>query len=255
VARARLVPVAWLAILSLVPVACDRTQENRASAIADSVPVSFESADGVMLEGRQFGPGNATVGVVLSHMLPADQRSWYPLAAALGDRGYAALTYDFRGYCPGGDGGCSEGDKEIDATVQDLAGAVGFMRNLGMGEIVLVGASMGGTASLAYAAGDAPDVAAVVTLSAPVSIGAISVGPDVIQRINGAKLFIAGLDDGAAAADAEVLYNSGPPPKRLEILTTGDHGTEILEGAQGGRAQNLILTWLAQVAPASSTGA
>jgi pimeloyl-ACP methyl ester carboxylesterase len=249
VAPTRLVTIAVAASLALV--ACDRTEANRERAIEGSTPVSFESADGVRLEGRQFGPASASVGVVLSHMLPADQRSWYPLADALGNRGYIALTYDFRGYCPGGDGGCSQGAKDVGAVVQDLAGAVEFVRELGVQEIVLIGASMGGTASLAYAASEPAGIAAVVAVSAPSSIGGISVGPATIECILGAKLFIAGLDDGNAAADAEAFYNAGPPPKRVEILTTGDHGTEIFEGAQGSRAQNLVLTWLAQVAPAS----
>jgi pimeloyl-ACP methyl ester carboxylesterase len=252
VAPARLVTIAVAASLALV--ACDRTEANRERAIADSRPVSFKSADGVTLAGRRFGPRDAQVGVVLSHMRPADQRSWYPLADALGDRGYLALTYDFRGYCPGGDGGCSQGEKDLSATVRDLAGAVAFVREQGVQEIVLIGASMGGTASLAYAASEPGEVAAVVAVSAPTSIGGISVGPDTIGGILGAKLFIAGHDDGSAAADAQAFYNSGPPPKRVEILTTGDHGTEIFEGAQGSRAQNLVLTWLAQVAPASGPG-
>ena len=251
-ARGRLVPT--VLAMTLVLVACDRTEANRESTIADSTPVSFESADGVLLEGRQFGPAAAQVAIVLSHMLPADQRSWFGLADALGNRGYAAITYNFRGYCPGGDGGCSEGEKSVNATVQDLAGAVSFARNLGVQRVVLIGASMGGTASLAYAASEQVDIAGVVALSAPVSIGSISAGPEVIQAIRGAKLFIAGLDDGTAAEDAEAFYNSGPPPKRVEILTTADHGTEILVGAQGTRAQNLILTWLAQAAPASGGG-
>lgn len=248
-ARSRLVPAVAVALVVLA--ACDRTQAIRETAIADSVPIAFESADGVALEGRQFGPGNARVAIVLSHMLPADQRSWFALADALGNRGYTAVTYNFRGYCPGGDGGCSEGERSVGATVQDLAGAVAFTQNLGVERIVLIGASMGGTASLAYAASEPDAVSGVVAMSAPVTIGGISAGPDLIASIRGAKLFIAGLDDGTAAADAEAFYNAGPPPKRVEILTTADHGTDILEGAQGSRAQNLILTWLAQVAPAA----
>ena len=57
--------------------------------------VSFNTEDGVQLSGHLFGSSN--VGVVLSHMRPADQESWWPFARVLKDKGYQVLAYDFRG--------------------------------------------------------------------------------------------------------------------------------------------------------------
>ena len=90
------------------------------AAVGASTPVTFTTADGVKLDGRLFGPSEARAGVVLAHMLPADQRSWYPFAQRLGNLGFRVLTFNFRGYCPGGDGGCSEGSKQITAAPADL---------------------------------------------------------------------------------------------------------------------------------------
>jgi hypothetical protein len=70
----------------------------------------------------------------------------------------------------------------------------------------------------------------------------------VLTRVSGAKLFIAGVGDGSAAEAAEELYDLSPPPKRVEILTTDDHGTDILDGNLSGRARTLILDYLAQYA-------
>lgn len=230
--------------LALVLPACHQAEAIRTQALSDSRAVEFESTDGVRLAGRLFGPEGATAGVVLAHMMPADQSSWFDFADQLGGLGYRTLTFDFRGYCPGGDAGCSQGDKDISAIWQDVAGAAGFLRTQGVRRIGLVGASMGGTASLVYASQSGSNIDAVVTLSAPDAVEGLTAGPDVLQTVSAAKLFLAGSVDGNAAATAQAFYDETLQPKRVETLTTGDHGTDILEGNQAELARNLITDWL-----------
>ena len=247
-ARLRLgLPFGSLAVAALLTLAsCNQAEAIREEALADSTAVSFESTDGVQLEGRMFGPEGATAGIVLAHMLPADQSSWFDFADQLGELGYRTLTFDFRGFCPGGDAGCSEGEMEASAIWQDVGGAVGLLRSEGVRRIGLVGASMGGTASLVFAAQDGSDIDAVVTLSAPAAIDGLKAGPDVMQTVTAAKLFLAGNVDATAAATATAFYDETLQPKRVEILTTDDHGTDILEGNQAEIARNLIVGWLGQ---------
>lgn len=230
--------------LALVLPACHQAEAIRTQALSDSRAVEFESTDGVRLAGRLFGPEGATAGVVLAHMMPADQSSWFDFADQLGGLGYRTLTFDFRGYCPGGDAGCSQGDKDISAIWQDVAGAVEFLRTQGVRRIGLVGASMGGTASLVYASQSGSNIDAVVTLSAPDAVEGLTAGPDVLQTVSAAKLFLAGSVDGNAAATAQAFFDETLQPKRVETLTTGDHGTDILEGNQAEFARNLITDWL-----------
>jgi pimeloyl-ACP methyl ester carboxylesterase len=226
--------------------ACNRGAEERAAALADSRPVSFSSTDGVHLEGRLFGAGNA-IAVVLSHMKPADQSSWWDFADRLANDGFMALTYDFRGYCPGGTAGCSGGRKDVSSIWQDVLGAIAYVRSRGASRVMLVGASMGGTASLVAASQPAADVAAVITLSAPTSIEGLAATPDVLTRVGGAKLFIAGLGDPTGAADAaQQLYAQAPPPKRIEIVTANDHGTDLLTGSQAEVIRTFVLNYLEQ---------
>ncbi len=122
--RARPIAIVLLGAIALV--ACG---EPPPPDLSGSRAVTFESRDGVTLEGRLFGDGST--GVVLSHMQPADQRSWFAFANRLADDGYVVLTYDFRGYCPGGDGGCSQGELQISAIWQDVLGAMDFIRSQG----------------------------------------------------------------------------------------------------------------------------
>jgi pimeloyl-ACP methyl ester carboxylesterase len=204
----------------------------------------------VELAGRLFGdPGTAATGVVFAHMLPADQTSWYEFAKRTSDQGYLALTFDFRGYCPGGDGGCSQGERNVSADPTDLTAAVAYLRSRGAGTIVLVGASMGGTAALLVAQGEG-SIAAVVTLSAPQTIEGLVAGPDVLAQVTSAKLFVAGSGDGEAALAAQAFSDQSPAPKRLEVVASDDHGTDLLDGNQAEIVRNLVLSELAQYAPA-----
>lgn len=225
-----------------------RGGEPPAGPPAGSEAVSFRASDGVRLEGRLIGAGS--VAVVLSHMRPADQRSWWAFGEDLAEAGYLVLTYDFRGYCPGGQGGCSSGTRDLGEIWRDVLGAISYVRDRGASRVVLIGASMGGTASLLAAAQEGVSVEAVITLSAPIAFEGMDLTPDVLTRVDAAKLFVAGTGDGQAAADAERLYELSPPPKRVEILTTDAHGTDILSSNQAGRARTLILQYLEQVAPA-----
>jgi dienelactone hydrolase len=234
----------------LALVACDQSDEIRRQAIEDSTAVTFPASDGVELAGRLFGPDAATAGVVLAHMLPADQSSWFDFADRLAGSGYRVLTFDFRGYCPGGVSGCSEGEKDVAASWRDLQGAVDYLRSQGVRQVGLVGASMGGTASLVVAGEEGDGIGAVVTLSAPDAIDGLAASPETLQRVTAAKLFLAGQTDGTAAEVAQRFYDEGLPPKRVEILTTGDHGTDLLTGNQAEIARNLILGWLIQHLPA-----
>lgn len=233
-----------LAALSLVGVACGSSGGPAVQAIEGSRAVSFTTADGVRLEGRLFGPAKATSGLVLAHMLPADQSSWYELAGHLAADGYRVLTFDFRGYCPGGDAGCSAGSKQPEAAPADLAAAIEELRAEGVAHVGLIGASMGGTAAIRVASEEGQGVETLITLSAPQVIGGLSAGASELATATAAKLFIAGNGDGQAAADAETFYLASLPPKRYEILTTDDHGTDMLTGNQGQRVIDLIDLWL-----------
>jgi pimeloyl-ACP methyl ester carboxylesterase len=238
-----------LLVLSVAASACDQGKAIRRQAISDSRAVSFTTSDGVELAGRVFGPKGATAGVVLAHMLPADQSSWFEFADRLGSLGYRALTFDARGYCPGGVAGCSQGTKAPSQDGLDVAAAVRYLKGEGIKRIGLVGASMGGTASLFVASASDEAIDAVITLSAPDSIDGLVAGPDVLQAVTAAKLFIAGNGDEVAARSAQTFYEESAAPKRLELLTTSDHGTDLLGGNQAEIARNLVIGWLNRYVP------
>jgi dienelactone hydrolase len=240
---------ATLTAVVVITAACSASPTSPTTA---SKAVHFTTSDGVRLEGRLFGPADASAGVVLAHMLPADQTSWFDEAGALADAGYRVLTFDFRGYCPGGDGGCSDGDKDVNATPIDLIAAVAFLREDGVQRIGLVGASMGGTAALIVASDQGARISAV---AAPQVIEGIGAGPDVLADVTAAKLYLAGLGDTTAATSAQTFYEQSQQPKRYEILPTDDHGTDLLTGGQGQRVRELLEGWIGQYVPLTAPAA
>ncbi|MFB3739679.1 MAG: alpha/beta hydrolase [Candidatus Velamenicoccus archaeovorus] len=244
--RARSIRIAaWVATLAVAAACGGGGPAGPTRPPPGSRAVTFPSASGVDLAGRLFGEGRTAV--VLSHMLPADQRSWWAFAQQLADHGYLALTYDFSGYCPGGVAGCSGGTKEVAGIWRDVVGAIRFVTSQGADRVLLVGASMGGTASLVAAAQPGVSVAAVVTLSAPQSIEGLVADADTLAKVGAAKLFVAGNADPTGSADAaQALYDRSPPPKRLEIVTSADHGTDLLTGNQSGVVTTMILSYLEQ---------
>jgi dienelactone hydrolase len=238
-----------LAVLLSILTSCDG--EAPPGSVEGSREITFTSSDGITLSGRVFGPQEGTAGVVLAHMYPSDQSAWFDFATRLGERGYRVLTFNFRGYCPGGDAGCSQGEKTISAIWQDVEGAVAALRDEGATRIGLVGASMGGTASLVAASREGQDIDAVVTLSAPTAFEGLDASPEVLAQVTAAKLFLAGHEDVTAAQAVDTLYAGTLQPKRPVILTTGDHGTDILTGNQAGIASTEIIRWLERYLPVS----
>ncbi|MGZ8597813.1 MAG: alpha/beta hydrolase family protein [Actinomycetota bacterium] len=214
-----------------------------------SRPVSFTATGDVELEGRLFEAEGASAGVVLAHMQPADQSSWFDYAETLADDGYRTLTFNFRGYCPGGDAGCSSGETDLALLWRDVQAAVRYLRSTGIPRVGVIGASMGGTAALVTASQPGARIDAVATLSAPIAIGGLVVTPETLVAATAAKLFIAGNGDGTAADDAQRMYDLSVPPKRVEIVPSDDHGTELLEGNQGPNVRRLLSVWLAQFLP------
>jgi pimeloyl-ACP methyl ester carboxylesterase len=192
---------------------------------AGSQSVRFEAPGGVRLAGRLFGDG--PVGVVLAHQVDDDQGDWFPYAQRLAARGYRVLTFDLRGYCPGGDAGCSSGSPDVESSAEDVAAAARFLSERGAKTIVLIGASVGGQAVLIHTARDPDGVAGVISLSAPVYF-AYDITEKTLAGLDVPTLFVAGRGDGDAASSARSFARWVGGSTDLMVLDTGEHGVDLL---------------------------
>jgi pimeloyl-ACP methyl ester carboxylesterase len=219
--------------------------------------VTFATEDGLTLGGRLYRPpvANGLVpftppgksGVVLCHMYPADQTSWDTTARDLSAQGLTVLTFDFRGY------GRSQGAKDIQYLDRDVTAAVQFVRAAGVQELVLIGASMGGTACLKAAAQlqtlSSVRIAGVATFSAPVEFMGLS-ARETVPSIVLPLLFVAAEDD-VGAEGARSLEQLSDARGELELLPGGDHGTGLFVGSQAEEARSLLLDFLQRCMPSA----
>jgi pimeloyl-ACP methyl ester carboxylesterase len=211
------------------------------------VDVDFVTEDGLTLSGHVFGGPvssldiQSTRWVILCHMYPADQTSWTAEAQRLVESGYPVLTFDFRGY------GASEGQKDIRLLDRDVKAAVQYVRESGGAqEVVLVGASMGGTASLAAAAQlqtlSSIRMAGVAALSAPVEFNGLSAS-QAATDLEIPLLLVAAEGDSAAGA-ARQLESLAGDVAELHILPGSEHGTDVFSGDQADAVRQLLIDFV-----------
>jgi pimeloyl-ACP methyl ester carboxylesterase len=264
--RRRFRVLALMAIASVLGAGCsDAAEPSRPSTTSPSPtsspspsaeptpgrPLSFRASDGIRIEGRLFGEGR--VGVVLGHQIDGDQTDWWDFAEQLAGEGYAALSINFRGYCPGDEAGCSD-DAGTEEAWRDLVAGATWLRRHGVQRVALIGASMGGTAAVLAASRAGSDVDGVITLSAPSDCCGMVVTRGDVEAVKGPMLFVAGRFDGDLPASARRLARWAGSSGEIVILASGEHGRDLLGGLATPQVQRrtteLILDFLAGVAAA-----
>ena len=202
--------------------------------------VRFDAADGTRLGGHRFGQG--TTAVILAHQSDGDLCEWLPYARRLAAVGYFAFPIDFRG------SGLSQPPTRAAANrlAADLAAATKALRRLGKRKVFLVGASMGGIASLVAGANVTPSVDGVVSISAPArfrGLDAVRTAPKLRVPV----LYLAAEGDDNAgydfSEDARAMYAAtAAADKRLEVLPGRLHGIALLAGS--ARAKTVVERFL-----------
>jgi dipeptidyl aminopeptidase/acylaminoacyl peptidase len=130
--------------------------------------ISFTTSDGKTIVGILHGPaGESALGaIILCHGMDSskDSEKLVAVGRGLATLGFLTLRFDFA-YV----GESSEKFEDItySGEVEDLRAACSFIRDRFSGRIGILGSSMGGTVALLFAAQD-PDIAALVTIAAPV---------------------------------------------------------------------------------------
>jgi len=213
-----------------------------AAAAADDLAagrvVTFTADDGTRLSGVWRGTSDHVV--VLSHQYDIDQAGWAPLVEQLDRAGYATLTYIFRGYPP------SEGKPVISELQRDLDAAATFARAQGASQLVLIGASMGGIATVPAAIAIEP--AAYVTISAPLGFAGLEASDAALQTSAAPKLFINSQGD-PYVADTEHMAAVAAEPKTLSVYASSLHGMRLLSSKAGPELVGEIVNFVAAHMP------
>jgi pimeloyl-ACP methyl ester carboxylesterase len=206
---------------------------------AGGTQVRFADAGGATLAGIVLGTGAR--GVVLAHQTRADVCQWLPFARELATAGYRVLAFDFAGY------GASDPGGPASTVAADVTAATAYLRGQGVRSVVLVGASMGGTAVVAAAATIAPTVSGVVSLSGPAFFGGVD-AKAAAAKLTAPVLYAAGTRDTDFADSAQAMYDATPPATKrtLLLVPSAEHGVDFVSGNSepGRQVRQAVLDFL-----------
>ena len=207
--------------------------------------VQFATEDGLTLAGTLYDPGAAEIAVILAHQgtTGADQHTWRDFAREIAGRGFAALTFDFRGR------GASDGPFVVGSLDRDLQAALDFLDERGFERIACMGASMGGSACLALA--PETDFAGLAIIASPRKLSSTTgIRMGQLAELHMPKLFVCTDNDTAGGYPtglwevAEEMYERSPEPKQLKIFPGTAHGTQIFRTEQGEEFKGLLIEFL-----------
>lgn len=204
-------------------------------------PVTFSTTDDVKLVGTLFGEG--ATAIILAHQgsYAADQATWHPFARLLAERGYTALTFDFRGV------GESGGRLGYGKLALDVNAAAQFLQNQGFQHIICIGASMGGTACMLAAQENTFDGLIILasTMTAGGGTDTLHISPEDLELLTPPKLFIsASSDNPMVVNDTKQMYELSNEPKNLLFYPGTQHGTNLFYTPAGDELSAVMLRFL-----------
>ena len=203
------------------------------------------ASDGETLLGDLYGGLPSRRAAILVHGQSWDASGWRDVAARFVSRGIPALALNLRGY-DGSSGKTNDYAPPAPwSPVTDLRSAKSLLRERGVSEIALVGASMGGHAILASSFEG--DVECVVSVSAPVT----AVPDELSRKITGRKLFVCA-DRDSLSGDRPVAphvlrcFDVVDRPKTLLMFGGSEHARGIFAAPYGAEAIDAIVDFVAR---------
>jgi pimeloyl-ACP methyl ester carboxylesterase len=163
--------------------------------------------------------GTGRVAVILAHQSSGSLCQWWPYARSLAVR-FRVVAFDFDGL-----GASLPGDGDYPG---EVAAAARWARNHGARQIVLMGASMGGTAVMVAAARLGGAIAGVIDLSGPADFAGMN-ALGAARRVHVPALFGYGtLDLGFASDVKHVRAATAARDKPIAAVRSQDHGVDLV---------------------------
>ena len=206
------------------------------------------ASDSETLLADLYGDLPARRAAILVHGQHWDGSGWRDVGLQLAARAVPALALNLRGY----DG--STGMKHASITiptwvppaswspVADLRAAKQALREQGVSEIALVGASMGGHAVLMSSV--EADIECVISISAPV----VEIPEELSRTISGRKLFVLADQDARGNIMPNVLraFAAATAPKTMLVFGGSEHARGMFAAPYGADAIAAIVDFVAR---------
>lgn len=200
--------------------------------------VTFTTEDNVELSGTLYGDGKTAV--VLAPAYPGGQDGWAAFARSAVEKGYRALSFDFRGY------GSSKGTQSPTDLPNDVRAAIKYLQGQGSQHIILVGAGLGGSAEILVASKDTT-LSGVVLVSAPRGVEGLQIADSDLAALKIPSLWLAARNDLTQNVE-EMSALAGSSKKDMWIYEGSSlHGTFIFDGADGPDLTRRLLEFIVGV--------
>jgi alpha-beta hydrolase superfamily lysophospholipase len=203
--------------------------------------VAFTAPDGASMGALLYGSGETAV---IFSVMGNCRRGWEDMAELVSQNGVAALTYQWRA--------CKESGTvvqvELQKFIDDLRGAINFMRGQGAQKIILAGASLGGVASAKLAVESSPSGLIIVAAPRVIEDWGFEIGLGDVN-IDMPKLFITAEDDSVVPVEkTRELFDLVAEPKEWQTYPGMAHGTELFDTEHGEAIQKRILNFILAIA-------
>lgn len=189
--------------------------------------VEFQTSDNTKIVADYY-PADSRKGLVLVHMMPATKESWRGFARSLQAEGFHALAIDLRGHGESGGGDYQQfSDEQHQASIADLEAATAFLKQKGVTELSLAGASIGANLSLQHLA-EYPETKSAVLLSPGLDYRGIKTAPLASKVADKNKILFVGSKDDEQTMDAsceEIISKLGLT--KSIVYDSGGHGTNL----------------------------
>lgn len=211
------------------------------SPIPGPQTVTFTTPDGATIEGSLYGSGNTAV---IFSVMGDCSRGWEDMAELVAQNDLTALTYSWRG-CR--DSGAADAD-ELQKFVDDLRGAIDYMRGQGATKLILAGASLGGCASAKLMVESQAD--GLVVMASPPEIPEFRFAIEAADmNADVPKLFITAENDNIVpAVISSQLFDLAAEPKEWQTYPGAAHGTDLFDTEYGEDAQQRVLEFILGIA-------
>lgn len=210
-----------------------------------SKEVKPKTEDGFTIAGN-FYEGDSSSSIILLHMLNRNRNDWNDFAGQLQKEGYNVLSIDLRGH-----GQSTDKDgrvvnwqtfsaNDFNDMILDVKVAKQFLENKGIGNVSIVGASIGANIALSYAAEDS-EIKTIILLSPGLDYRGVKPDADVKDYGNRSMLIVASKDDEYSAASSKNLIELAVGKKELKLYENAGHGTKMFLNTD---LDKIIINWL-----------
>lgn len=195
--------------------------------------VKLNTKDGFEIIGDYYA-ADGDNGALLLHMMPSDRKSFVKFAEKLQANNFKVLAIDLRGH--GGSQGGPDGykkfsDAEHQASILDVETGAEFLKEKGVKNLHLVGASIGANLALKYLADNSQAKSAVLLSPGLDYRGVKTSGLLSKLKDNQAVYAVASEDDKYSSDSVKNLFEgaSFSDSRMMKIFKDAGHGTTIFE--------------------------